>query len=323
MNNPLFALVLDEEKRRSPKNDRWYWQVNLKTSQGVLKAFMWGAHQNAETDPAFPHKGDLVSIHDYVDQLAEKGSLVLNAFNRIKKEDLPEEEKAIFQVEAASAEEIEHAYQMIANKGMWENENNFHFMTKCLAQVDGEKLKLAPAASRVHHNYAGGLLVHSVEVLELCKAMYECSKKYQFISRDVLYCSAILHDIGKVQTYSINEAGMAQNDYTEKSVGHLYYSMYLVQKTFDDNPGMVTKEYLVEVLHCIAAHHGQIEWGSLKTVQSLEAGMLSRADYISSRNGMIETVLKDFKKNNQQLPVEFKLFDDNYFATDGMKKYMG
>jgi 23S rRNA maturation-related 3'-5' exoribonuclease YhaM len=84
----------------------------------------------------------------------------------------------------------------------------------------------------------------------------------------------------------------------------------------------VTQYWVDEVLHLIASHHGLPEYGSVKPVQSIEAGILSRADYISSRNGMIETVLKDSIKSQQPLQESFRVYGDSYFASSGMKKYV-
>jgi 3'-5' exoribonuclease len=164
------------------------------------------------------------------------------------------------------------------------------------------------------------LLVHTAEVLNLCKAIVEACGRYDFINRDVLYASAILHDIGKVETYMINDIGAAEVLPTEGYIGHIFYGMNLAQTVGQElgtNP-----EFVNEVIHCIASHHGSIEWGSVKPVQSVEAGILSRIDYISSRNGMVEKSLQENVKSGQPLRDEFRIYGDHYFASMGMKKYI-
>lgn len=324
---PLYALVVEQERRKTKKGDRFFWQVVLRTEVGNIKAFMWNATQDANLDPKFPHKGDIIEVVDLEDQMEEKSSIVINSFKRLTKEALPEKARSIVEFEKASDEEIKHALDVISDKSIWECPHHYKFAMTCLQQVPAEKLRSCPAATQIHHHYHGGLLVHTAEVLELCKAVVESSvKRYSFINRDVLYASAILHDIGKAQTYSINDIGLAESMVTEKIIGHLFYGMALVQETakkmhddatFDDQP------FINEVLHCIASHHGLIEWGSLKVVQSIEAGILSRIDYISSRNGMVEHALKDAMKAGQPLQSSFTVYGDPYFATVGMKKYVG
>jgi 3'-5' exoribonuclease len=54
----------------------------------------------------------------------------------------------------------------------------------------------APASLNHHHNYAGGLLAHTVEVAEIVSTL---PLKTQ-IEKDLAITGAILHDIGKVKS---------------------------------------------------------------------------------------------------------------------------
>lgn len=57
----------------------------------------------------------------------------------------------------------------------------------------------APASLNYHHNYPGGLLVHSVEV-----ATFVANIPWQEDnSRDIAITAALLHDIGKIKTLSV------------------------------------------------------------------------------------------------------------------------
>ena len=44
--------------------------------------------------------------------------------------------------------------------------------TKGLLLENAEKFKVMPGAKTMHHNYLGGLLVHSVECFEFAKMLY-------------------------------------------------------------------------------------------------------------------------------------------------------
>lgn len=319
--SPLYGLVLEEEKRKTKTGDRYFFQITLKTLMGNIKCFQWNAHAEAEKDPKFPHPGDVLEIYNFQDDFEEKGSIVINAFHRTTREALPEEMRSVCDFDKASPEELKWALDLFSNKDMWADHAHHAFTMSCLAEVGEAKLLACPAATHVHHSYQGGLVVHTAEVLDICKAIYECSKKYSFINRDVLYCSAILHDIGKTQTYYINDMGVAEQLHTEKTIGHIYYGMNLVSMVHDRRQS-VSKEFIEEVLHCIASHHSLVDWGSIKPVQSIESGILSRADYVSSRNGMLESVLKDTIKSKQQIEPTFKIYGDSYFASIGMKNYI-
>jgi len=56
----------------------------------------------------------------------------------------------------------------------------------------------APSAKIYHHNYVGGLLEHSVEVLQICRTICNI---FPQLDQDLLYTGAILHDVGKLKAY--------------------------------------------------------------------------------------------------------------------------
>ena len=318
---PLYGFVIEQEKRKTKKGDRFFWQVTIKTVVGNVKCFMWNAGADAETDPIFPHTKDIIEVTGFEDQLAERGTIIINTFRRMTKEELPDSALEIMDFDKASDEDIKWALGLITDNSFWVDKKHHKFVAACLKSLDSEKLRACPAATHVHHQYHGGLLVHTAEVLELARAVADtCYQRYPFINKDVIYASAILHDIGKVETYSISEVGVAESLTTEKIIGHLFYGMALVQRVGDETGA--DKNFVNEVLHCIASHHGLPEWGSLKVVQSLEAGILSRVDYISSRNGIIERVLNDCIKSGQPIQDEFRIYSDPYFATTAMKQYV-
>ena len=52
------------------------------------------------------------------------------------------------------------------------------------------------AAKTVHHGFAGGLLEHTLSVVKFCEYMVGA---YPILNKDLLYASAICHDIGKTR----------------------------------------------------------------------------------------------------------------------------
>ncbi len=72
----------------------------------------------------------------------------------------------------------------------------------------------APASTRFHGNYEGGLLEHSMKVYEILKYKVENSIMEVEVSDDTLKIVALLHDICKVNYYKVdyrnakNEAGV-------------------------------------------------------------------------------------------------------------------
>lgn len=318
---PLYGLVVEEELRTT-KSGSYFWQVILKTTVGNLKCFIWGVESSAAANPKLPHTNDIIEVTDFKNQLEERGNVVINNFVRITKNDLPENAKSIVEVAKADPKDFERAMALIRDSSFWADPKYHKFVMACLGSLDQEKLEAAPAATHIHHTYQGGLIVHTAEVLDLCRSIVESklSQQYAFLDKDVLYAGAILHDMGKVETYFISELGTAHQLTTEKSIGHMFYGMHLVlaeSLKHDD----IEEEFVNELLHLIASHHGEIEYGSIKKPLCEEAAILSRMDYLSSRNGMIDKNLRDAKKAGQPLQDEFKIYGDFYFASRGIKKY--
>jgi len=84
----------------------------------------------------------------------------------------------------------------------------------------------APASTKYHNSYEGGLADHSLVVYELLK---EKNKKYKILNDDTVIVSALLHDICKVYHYTkekknvkkgtkINNWGREVANWVEKEV---------------------------------------------------------------------------------------------------------
>lgn len=120
------------------------------------------------------------------------------------------------------------------------------------------KIKIAPAAKRFHHNYLGGLLVHTLECLKFAKANMDVFE--QKVDAETVYAACILHDIGKIFEYNIDiETGLVDHDETFKKewVTHSQYGFSLCMMN-----GFKT------IAKMIAAHHSRKDWGAIVDLES-------------------------------------------------------
>ena len=151
-----------------------------------------------------------------------------------------------------------------------------------------EKFLKAPGGKTIHHACVGGLLEHTLGVVEICEVV---ANRYRSIDRDLLITAAILHDIGKVYEYSIETA----IDRTDEGIllGHLYMSCEMVAFKVSQIEGF-PRELKTKLLHCILSHHGQYEHGSPKKPKTLEAVALAYADALDSKvKGFEEFIEKE------------------------------
>ncbi|MDO4278718.1 MAG: HD domain-containing protein [Lachnoclostridium edouardi] len=128
------------------------------------------------------------------------------------------------------------------------------------------------AAKSVHHGFVGGLLEHTLSVVQLCDFY---ASHYPMLNRDLLLTAAMFHDVGKLKELSV----FPENDYTDAGqlLGHIMIGAQMVADRIRTISGFPEK-LAVELQHCILAHHGELEYGSPKKPALLEAVALSFAD---------------------------------------------
>lgn len=146
---------------------------------------------------------------------------------------------------------------------------------------------IAPAAKKMHHAYIGGLLEHTLNVVELVEALNEI---YPRVSRDILVTGALLHDIGKIKTYEYKR-GIDISD-KGRLLDHVYLSLMMVQEKIDRIENF-PEELKLRILHMIASHHGEKSMGALTEPMTEEALLLHFADYI-------DTLMFKFKRAREK-----------------------
>lgn len=148
-----------------------------------------------------------------------------------------------------------------------------------------EKIKVAPAAKMMHHNYLGGLLVHITECLEYADA--NLSMFSVKVNSDDVYAACVLHDIGKIFEYTINtETGLIDYDdhFRKEWLTHSQYGFAICMT-----------QGFKEVAKMIAAHHARSEWGAIVDLnqKDLESSvyLMHHIDDLSAKFGRINVSL--------------------------------
>jgi 3'-5' exoribonuclease len=141
----------------------------------------------------------------------------------------------------------------------------------------GPAFSRAPAATRIHHAYLGGLCEHTLSVLQLG---WRICDHYPQLDRDLITAGCLLHDFGKVREIS-PEPGF---DYTDEGrlVGHLLTTCQLIREKAARIPGF-PRELEWRITHLVAAHHGRREYGSPKEPATLEAMVVHALDDLDSQ----------------------------------------
>ena len=172
-----------------------------------------------------------------------------------------------------------------------------------------KEFKNHSAAKNIHHSYMGGLLEHTLSVVEICDFL---STHYEGVSRDLLLATAMFHDIGKLHELS----RFPTNDYTDDGqlIGHVIIGMEMVSRKIDTIEGFPpTLANLIK--HSLLAHHGELEYGSPKRPKTIEAFILHCADNTDAKIKMFEEMLSTVPQEDSWLGYQ-KIFGRNLRRTD-------
>lgn len=116
-----------------------------------------------------------------------------------------------------------------------------------------ERIKIMPAAKVMHHNYIGGLMVHTIECVDFAEKNMDMF--FLKLKRDDVLAACMLHDIGKIFEYTVDlETGLIDYDenFRGEWISHSQYGFSLCMMNG-----------FKKIAKMIAAHHGRDEWGAI------------------------------------------------------------
>ncbi len=147
----------------------------------------------------------------------------------------------------------------------------------------------APAGRDVHHAFAGGLLMHTLEVIAYVERMVEVQGTR--LNRDLLLAGAIFHDAAKTEEYEPRAFAFEVTD-RGRLVGHVVLGAELIGSLTARIPEfpLALRD---ELKHLVLSHHGQREWGSPEEPKTANAMALHLADFTSSRLAQVEKIIGD------------------------------
>ena len=107
-----------------------------------------------------------------------------------------------------------------------------------------------------------------------------------------------------------------ENDYTDEGqlLGHIYMGARIVENAaakITDFPECLKRE----LVHCILAHHGELEYGSPKKPALAEALALSFADNLDAKMETVKELLANVPDNNLEWQGFNRLLDSNFRKT--------
>lgn len=303
-NDRINDIYLCKHKQSAvTKNGKAYENVVLQDKTGTIDAKVW--------DPNSPGIADFCDM-DYIEVVGEVNSFMGSLQVNIKRIRVCREgEYQPSDYLPVSEKNIDNMYgELLGFVNSIENACLKQLLKSFFVEDESfvKAFKQSSAAKAVHHGFVGGLLEHTLSVTKLCD--YYCGA-YPILKRDLLLAAAMCHDIGKTKELSL----FPVNDYTDDGqfLGHIVIGSQMVAEKAAQIPDF-PHQILVQLQHCILAHHGKYEFGSPKLPAVIEAVALNYADDTDAKLETFKEILNNNAGRSEWLGYN-RLFESNLKPT--------
>lgn len=274
-------LLIKEVKNGTTAKGAPYLTLTLQDSSGLIDGKFWDVKKE---DVEAIHIGHVEAVSFEVLDYNHNLQLRINKVVDLDQSTVPLEEYVI-------ASEIPEAERRKSAEDYIESIENprYRRLVKEMLKMTGDRYYNYPAASRIHHNYLGGLSEHS-----LAMAAMACSvaQLYPQLNRDLLLAGALVHDVGKTAEMS----GPVTTEYTLEGrlEGHISLANGWLSEVAEKT-GLAHTEEAVLLHHMILSHHGHYEFGSPVLPMVQEAEVLYLIDNMDARLNTLRQALAETK----------------------------
>lgn len=254
-----------------------YLNIELQDNSGVIDAKLWNA---TEESIKIVQPGSVILVNGDVLLYRNNLQLRINSIEAIEEGsyDVTDYLKASPVNQVELEEQVDSYIEQIDNEILYA-------ITKKIINENRKEFFTYPAASRIHHEYVGGLATHVLGMLKIADAIVN---EHEFLNKSLLFAGIILHDFGKTTELS----GPILTHYTVegKLLGHISLMQadvlhYARELNVEDS------EEIMLLRHLILSHHGQYEYGSPVLPMVSEAEILSFIDNLDARLNMLDKAM--------------------------------
>ncbi len=143
----------------------------------------------------------------------------------------------------------------------------------------------APAATALHHAWIGGLLEHTLQLMEIAERTLPL---YPRLNRDLVLLGLFLHDLGKTLELSWDRGFSYTTD--GNLVGHIVRGAIILEsmaaRAAREGGPPLPHDALRVLQHIILSHHGLPEHGAARIPSTPEAIFIAMLDNLDARTQM-------------------------------------
>ncbi|MDR1620746.1 MAG: HD domain-containing protein [Synergistaceae bacterium] len=283
--------VVSRFAQRRDKNDNPFWDITLMDGEGQIEGKIWGNSEwwnvggdvKYKMDPISDEnlkklEGRTVGLQGKVVEFREQNQYNFNAVYYVDQGKYPPH--GFVRRSPVPAKTMEDAFlELLEICG----ETMRGFLEYLFFQRDIWQTYTAwPAAVSLHHAYVGGLLEHSLAVTRSAVGIAQNYRSGGFnVDMDVVIAGALLHDIGKLESYRLSPAPeMTLGGNVADHIVLGYHRFMTLAEEYGRKNGAngLSERSVLAVGHILVSHHGSREFGSPVLPATPEALIVSAAD---------------------------------------------
>jgi len=249
-----------------------YIDINLVDKSGEINAKIWDYSKETEN---IVIENSIVKVRGEV--LEWNGSKQVK-INKVRGK-LPAENVKISELIPSAPVETSEMLSTIKIYAAKIKDEQIKSLVETIIEKYNNKLLYYPAAKKNHHSYMGGLLYHTMRMLQSGEKL---GQVYDFLNMDYIFAGVILHDICKILEMDSDEYGVVSDYSMEgKLLGHIIQGIKEIE--IEGEKVGLDREKSVILQHMVLSHHYEPEFGSPKKPMTPEAEILHFLDIIDAR----------------------------------------
>lgn len=263
------VFSIDEFQQHTTRSQNPYFRLILQDKTGEISANIW--HDDfANCSMKGIEVGDVVKIDAEVIEYKGRLQLTVKKLHKTDEYDISDQLQASDKDIDGMLKQVQKYTDMIEN-------NNLRTLFDNIFGDENfvNRYKRTPAAELIHHDFIGGLLEHTLEMLDMSGPFL---KYYPEADTDLVIAGIVLHDIGKVYEQEVQKTAIVRTT-KGRLIGHVVQGLELVK---DYLPNDFPDELWMKLSHIIISHQGEIEYGSPVRPSLIEAAIVYVLDKASS-----------------------------------------
>lgn len=286
--------------RKETKDGKPYWELIAVDAGGKITLRAWS------DGPAFAVCEQL-AVGVFVEVAGEFASSPAFGVDarRWSCRELSEEERAAVlggsaETRARQAADYEHVRATMSGLG----DPRLRALAALFLEEYGERFCRAAAARGNHHARRGGLVEHVAQMMRSAEAI---AGAYPALHRDLLLAGVLFHDCGKLWENGLPADGFVMPfDELGEMLGHITIGIEVVNRLWHRLVAAPeaekwrtlmpkSEDVRLHLLHLLAAHHGELQFGSPVVPKTPEAWALHYVDNLDAKMEMMAAAYANAK----------------------------